>query len=58
MMPKVPLDIWFHVAQFLPDDVLRDLFSVNFAFFKISMDRHYRVVCVDMLSHRMLDRLG
>lgn len=33
-----------HIAQFLPPDVLRNLFSVNRAFFEWAMDARYREV--------------
>ncbi|TFK59620.1 hypothetical protein BDN72DRAFT_965990 [Pluteus cervinus] len=40
----IPADIWFTVARFLQDDELRELSSVNLAFFAAAMDARYQSV--------------
>jgi hypothetical protein len=35
---------WLEVAEYLPRSTLREMFSVNWAFFNLVMDQHYREV--------------
>ncbi|KAF5331929.1 hypothetical protein D9611_008934 [Ephemerocybe angulata] len=40
----IPFDVWANIARFLPSDTLKELYSVNQAFLKLSMDERYRVL--------------
>ena len=44
MIPRIPPEIWLQVAQFLPDNCLQKLFTVNNAFLQAAMDARYRTV--------------
>ncbi|KAF9457813.1 hypothetical protein BDZ94DRAFT_1325960 [Collybia nuda] len=40
----LPFDIWQHIAQFIPHEILWTLYSVNSAFFDLAMEERYRDV--------------
>ncbi|KAG6865971.1 hypothetical protein C0991_009973 [Blastosporella zonata] len=43
-MLQLPVEIWLHIAKFLPDDTLRGLLVINGLFFDLAMDIRYREV--------------
>jgi len=43
-MSAIPYDVWENVAAHIPKDYLRDLISVNRAFYDLGMKARYRNV--------------
>jgi hypothetical protein len=43
-MIDIPRDIWLRVAQFIPDNSLKELLTVNAAFFDMAMNARYQDV--------------
>ena len=57
-MVHIPDDIWFHIAQFLPDAVLLRLLPVNSILLHIALDLRYREVTVtDLVSAELAKKL-
>ena len=57
-MVYIPDDIWFHIAQFLPDAVLVDLLAVNSTLLNIGLDVRYREVTVtDLVNSSLAKKL-
>ena len=49
-MAHIPDDVWMHIAQFIPEDDLKTLFSVNRAFFHLSMNARYHTVVLRVMD--------
>ncbi|KAF8656955.1 hypothetical protein AX16_002310 [Volvariella volvacea WC 439] len=47
---NLPYDIWVHIAQYLSPVQLRDLYSVNQAFYDLAMNERYREVNLHYLT--------
>ena len=47
IMANIPPEIWFHIAEFIPNKHLHDLLAVNRIFFDIAMDIRYREVLIE-----------
>jgi len=45
-MVELPYDIWLHIASVTDAATIRSLYSLNRAFFHISMKAKYKAVCV------------
>jgi len=45
-MVELPYDLWLEIASVTDAATIRKLYSVNSAFFKISMKERYNAVCV------------
>jgi len=43
-MSDLPVELWRHIAQFLPPEVVKGLYGVNQAFYHLAMDEKYREV--------------
>ena len=57
-MVYIPSDIWFNIAQFLPDAVLLDLLPVNSTLLHIALNLRYREVTVtDLVSSSLAKKL-
>ncbi|KAJ8472614.1 hypothetical protein ONZ45_g16590 [Pleurotus djamor] len=60
-MVEVPRDVWFHIAQWIPDDDIRDhLLGLNPVFFELSMRLRYETVSITEVDQRttwILNRL-
>ncbi|KAH9481283.1 hypothetical protein JR316_0005805 [Psilocybe cubensis] len=46
LMQEIPYDVWRCIAEFLPTEDLKRLYSVNRAFLNISLDERYRVAYI------------
>jgi hypothetical protein len=44
LLQHIPDDVWMHIAQFIQQDHLKTLFSVNRAFFHLAMNARYDTV--------------
>ncbi|PPQ64468.1 hypothetical protein CVT24_008478 [Panaeolus cyanescens] len=54
--PDFPVEIWQHIASFLPPDFVETLFSVNRAFLQIALDTRYRVARVSNFDRYGIQR--
>lgn len=50
-MPDIPYDIWECVASYIPDEYLKELYSLNSAFFHASMAARYRTVKLEKFTN-------
>jgi hypothetical protein len=46
----IPDDVWLHIAEFIPQQHLQHLFSVNRSFFQAAMNARYRTVNLHRLK--------
>ncbi|KAF9004076.1 hypothetical protein BDQ17DRAFT_1355494 [Cyathus striatus] len=56
----IPEDIWLQVSQYIDENDLRSLLSVNSVFFRVAMDARYRCIDVnsrDLPTERLLCRI-
>ena len=44
MSRVIPHEIWLHIAQFIPETSLQNLYTINRSFFEIAMNARYREV--------------
>lgn len=42
----LPFDVWEHIARYLPDDQLEELYSLNRSLFQLAMSIRYRRLLV------------
>lgn len=58
-MVYLPPELWLHIASFLPQDMLLDMFSVNHTFYELSMnERYHHIEFTFLLDHpHLLKRL-
>jgi len=49
---QLPRDVWLYMGQFIPDDDLRNLITLNGAFFHLGMKARYRTVLLYFLGER------
>ena len=62
VMPSsdIPLELWLRIANYIPPHMLKNLMSVNQAFFYAEMEERYKEVGLFQVNERMLrivDRL-
>ncbi|KAK0220304.1 hypothetical protein IW262DRAFT_1461572 [Armillaria fumosa] len=50
-MPDIPYDVWECVASYIPDEYLKELYSLNSAFFHASMVARYRTVKLERYTN-------
>ena len=55
-MIHLPSDIWIHIAEFLPDDVLQRVFAVNSTLHHLALNARYRELTVNDLANPRLAR--
>ncbi|KAK0192822.1 hypothetical protein F5146DRAFT_520334 [Armillaria mellea] len=51
IMPDIPYDVWECVASYIPDGHLKELYSLNSAFFRASMVARYRTVKLERYTN-------
>lgn len=44
MAENIPFEIWLGILSYLPERDRKNLYSLNYALFELSMDARYRVV--------------
>ena len=54
---SIPYDVWLHVAQFIPQYQLRDLYAVNSHLLDIAMNERYRSVELNLLNKSSMRKL-
>lgn len=60
MTDHVPTEIWFHIAHYIPDEILYDMLGVNRLFFDLAMDARYKQITLKSLNAetlKLVDRL-
>lgn len=61
LMQEIPYDVWRCIADFLPAEEVKGLYTVNRALLNISMDERYRVAYIgplyDKVTEKNLNRL-
>lgn len=57
-MQDIPTDVWNHIASYIPQHELRELISVNRAFFDLVLDARYKTVEWFMVDKKMVRFLG
>ncbi|KAK0494720.1 hypothetical protein EDD18DRAFT_353256 [Armillaria luteobubalina] len=50
-MPDIPYDVWECVASYIPDEYLKELYSLNSAFFHASMAARYRTIKLERYTN-------
>ena len=54
---EIPRDVWLYLAQFIPDDDLRKMITLNSAFFDLGMNARYRDVRLHFLGEQEIKHL-
>ena len=54
----IPAEVWLHIAEFIPDDTLRDMLGVNKLFFNLALDARYKVVSLKSIRLSTMKRLS
>jgi hypothetical protein len=49
-MTTLPDEIIFYIAQFIPDDRLREMLEVSRAFFQVALDARYREITLGEIN--------
>ena len=52
----LPSDIWYHIAEFLPDNVLQHFFAVNSMLHHLALNARYREITVEDLGSNVVAR--
>jgi hypothetical protein len=59
MPSDIPLDILLRIAQFIPEHRLKNMLTVNSAFFDLAMNARYRHVSFyDLGNEKVMRRLN
>ncbi|PFH48747.1 hypothetical protein AMATHDRAFT_64673 [Amanita thiersii Skay4041] len=58
MIPDLPIDVWLYTVQFIPEDELDRLLSLNSLFFHLVMQKRYREVFIDYMNAKAMRRLS
>jgi hypothetical protein len=53
-MMEIPRDVWLYLGQFISDDDLRRLISLNSAFLELGMNARYRDISLHFLEERTI----
>jgi hypothetical protein len=51
---EIPRDVWLYLGQFIPDDDLRRLISLNNAFLDLGLNARYRDIRLHYLEERTI----
>jgi len=51
---EIPRDVWLYLGQFISDDDLRRLISLNSAFLELGLNARYRDIRLHFLEERTI----
>ncbi|KAG5647356.1 hypothetical protein DXG03_000424 [Asterophora parasitica] len=57
MASSLPVEVWLHIAQFIPTNEIRSLLALNRLFYDLAMDARYEDINIDEVSQEAFNKV-